>query len=291
MASDGKVVVEKVGEKSSVTRCFSNYPLKLIIPRKVGPSKTDAVWIYSLTYGGGIVSGDSISCEFTIGDACTTVLKTQALTKVYKSMGSNCSEQVLESVCNLGVWCISIQQFNAPFLDSHYNSLLQAVVHALDNPIGSLSTTFEAIRVLVKDMKQILLTKMKELLNQGMKVQAIHAWGWFICLLGSYAMKNRQLTNEMLKIPENTFSDLNPQVQIASQFAWEGLIDALIHPPIVSCEKNASRKEKGVQHLQRSRETSDKIQANGFLKSLRLVMNPLTGSYQVNVIYPSTHHA
>ena len=66
-------------------------------------------------------------------------------------------------------------------------------------------------------MKQILLTKMKELLNQGMKVQAIHAWGWFIRLLGSYAMKNRQLTNEMLNIPENTFSDLNPQVQIASQ--------------------------------------------------------------------------
>ena len=66
-------------------------------------------------------------------------------------------------------------------------------------------------------MKQILLTKMKELLNQGMKVQAIHALGWFIRLLRSYAMKNRQLTNEMLKIPENTFSDLDPQVQIVSQ--------------------------------------------------------------------------
>nr|POE75967.1 hypothetical protein CFP56_23430 [Quercus suber] len=90
-------------------------------------------------------------------------------------------------------------------------------------------------------------------------------------------MKNRQLTNEMLKIPENTFSDLNPQVQIASQFAWEGLIDALIHPPIVACETNASKEEKGVQHLQKSRETSDKIQANGFLKSIRLVMTPLTG--------------
>ncbi|KAK9993028.1 hypothetical protein SO802_022731 [Lithocarpus litseifolius] len=225
----------------------------------------------------------------------------------------------MKSVCNLGVWCISIQQFNAPFLDSHCNSLLQAVVHALDNPIGSLSTTFEAIqaliklasnlsermrdsshlwappiyrrllsfdkerdmserclmkikpiilppplvlsKVLVQDMKKILLTKMKELLNLGMKVQAIHAWGWFIRLLGSYAMKNRQLTNEMLKIPENTFSVLNPQVQIASQFAWECLIDALIHPPIVSCVTNGSKEEKGVQHLQKSRESSDKIQA------------------------------
>mgnify|MGYP007088569732 CR=1 FL=1 len=61
------------------------------------------------------------------------------------------------------------------------------------------------------------------------------------------------------------------------QFAWEGLIDALIHLPIVACETNASKEEKGVQHLQKSRETSDKIQANGFLKSIRLVMTPLTG--------------
>ncbi|KAK7860441.1 telomere-associated protein rif1 [Quercus suber] len=59
-------------------------------------------------------------------------------------------QQKMKSVCNLGVWCISIQQFNAPFLDSHYNSLLQAVVHALDNPVGSLSTTFEAIQAFIK---------------------------------------------------------------------------------------------------------------------------------------------
>ncbi|OMO92363.1 Urease accessory protein UreD [Corchorus olitorius] len=68
-----------------------------VVVEKVGPSDTDAVWIYSLTYGGGIVSGDSISVEFTVGDGCTAVLTTQASTKVYKSMGSKCSEQVLEA--------------------------------------------------------------------------------------------------------------------------------------------------------------------------------------------------
>ncbi|EEF28966.1 urease accessory protein D [Ricinus communis] len=93
----GKVTVDKVGGKSTVTRCFSKYPLKFIIPTKVGPSKTDAVWIYTLTYGGGIVSGDSISCEFIIGHGCTAVLTTQASTKVYKSLGSKCSEQILEA--------------------------------------------------------------------------------------------------------------------------------------------------------------------------------------------------
>ncbi|KAG5543668.1 hypothetical protein RHGRI_016431 [Rhododendron griersonianum] len=68
----GKVVVERIGGKSTVTRCFSKYPLKFIIPTKVGSSQTDVVWIYSLTYGGGIVS-------------------------VYKSLQSKCCEQVLEA--------------------------------------------------------------------------------------------------------------------------------------------------------------------------------------------------
>ncbi|KAL5568722.1 hypothetical protein UlMin_025297 [Ulmus minor] len=93
----GTVEVEKVGGKSTVRRCYSKYPLKFIIPRKVGNSKIDAVWIYALTYGGGIVSGDSISCKLSIGDGCTAVLTTQASTKVYKSLGSKCSEQLLEA--------------------------------------------------------------------------------------------------------------------------------------------------------------------------------------------------
>lgn len=58
---------------------------------------------------------------------------------------------------------------------------------------------------------------MNEMLNKGLKVQTIHAWGWFIRLLGLLAMKNRHLINKMLKFPEQTLSDLNPQVLIATQ--------------------------------------------------------------------------
>ncbi|XP_004516506.1 urease accessory protein D isoform X1 [Cicer arietinum] len=91
------VVVEKVGGRSSVIRCLSRYPLKFITPKKVGPSKIDAVWVYALNYGGGIVSGDHISCKFSVGDACTMVFTTQGSTKVYKSVGSKCSQQILEA--------------------------------------------------------------------------------------------------------------------------------------------------------------------------------------------------
>ncbi|KAJ1435941.1 Urease accessory protein UreD [Sesbania bispinosa] len=91
------VVVEKVGGRSSVISCLSRYPMKFITPKKVGPSRIDAVWVYALNHGGGIVSGDNISCKFSVGDACTMVLATQGSTKVYKSVGSQCSQQILEA--------------------------------------------------------------------------------------------------------------------------------------------------------------------------------------------------
>ncbi|XWS17107.1 hypothetical protein CRYUN_Cryun33cG0039400 [Craigia yunnanensis] len=241
----------------------------------------------------------------------------------------------MKSVCNLGVWCISIQQFDAALLDACFDKLLRAVIHALDNPIGSLSTTFEAMqavtklaaslsemmresshlwapaiyrrllsidkrerdmsercllkirstifpppislsKAIIQDMKKILLTVMKHLLDKGMKVQTVKAWGWFICFLGSDALKNRHLVNNMLKVPEQTFSDHNPQVQIASLVAWEGLIDALVHPQILACKKNATL-EKEIQQLQTSLEKSSEVQLNGFSKSLKLIMTPLIG--------------
>jgi hypothetical protein len=55
-ATTGAVRVEKVRGRSTLTRCFARYPLKLIAPSKVGPASCDAVWLYALTYGGGIVS-------------------------------------------------------------------------------------------------------------------------------------------------------------------------------------------------------------------------------------------
>ncbi|KAF8691201.1 hypothetical protein HU200_040321 [Digitaria exilis] len=96
-AATGVVRVEKVRGRSALTRYFARYPLKLIAPSKVGPAACDAVWLYALTYGGGIVSGDTVSCTVTVGDGCTAAITTQASTKVYKAVGSKCSQQLLEA--------------------------------------------------------------------------------------------------------------------------------------------------------------------------------------------------
>ncbi|XP_056163666.1 urease accessory protein D-like isoform X7 [Syzygium oleosum] len=102
----GKIVIEKVRGKSTVTKSFSKYPLKFIIPRKVAQScfflgLVHALFI-SFFYPPNsrlnrlFLQGDAISCKLEIGDGCTAVLTTQSSTKVYKSLGSKCSEQYLE---------------------------------------------------------------------------------------------------------------------------------------------------------------------------------------------------
>ncbi|KAK6148695.1 hypothetical protein DH2020_019607 [Rehmannia glutinosa] len=72
----GKLVVERIGGKSTLTRCLFKYPFKFINPNK----------------------GDSIAFDVTVGDGCTAVLTTQSSTKVYKSIGSKCSKQMLEKL-------------------------------------------------------------------------------------------------------------------------------------------------------------------------------------------------
>ncbi|XP_057968502.1 uncharacterized protein LOC131157996 isoform X1 [Malania oleifera] len=251
--------------------------------------------------------------------------------EILESLAKLITTTKTKSVCNLGVWCISIQQFNASFLTANFHFLLRAVVHALDNPISSLSTTFEAIQLSAQlseemrdasniwappiyrrlvsvdkrerdmserclskiistivppplnlskevalDLKQKLLPGMKELLSHGMKVQTMQAWRWFMRLLGSYAVRNRQLVNELLKIPEQTFSDHDPQVQIATQVAWEVLIDALIHSPVQVCGANAAVRNC-VQQVATSVGNSSEIQVDMLSKSIKLIMTPLIG--------------
>ena len=56
-------------------------PLRLLTPANHG----HAAWIYSSTYGGGLVDGDAISLHVNVGRRACAFLSTQASTKVYRS--------------------------------------------------------------------------------------------------------------------------------------------------------------------------------------------------------------
>lgn len=61
------------------------------------------------------------------------------------------------------------------------------------------------------------------------------------------------------------------------QVAWEGLIDALILPPLRACKTNNAADENGVQELVTSEKANFEVQTNGLSKSVKLIMTPLIG--------------
>ncbi|XP_011017837.1 PREDICTED: uncharacterized protein LOC105121049 isoform X2 [Populus euphratica] len=170
----------------------------------------------------------------------------------------------IKSVCNLGVWCISMQQFEASILVGCFNSVLQAVVHALDNPIGSLSTTFEAMQAVMKLSAQ-LSERMRE---------SSHIWAPPICRrLLSTDKRERDISERcLLKIRPTII----PPPPALSKVAWEGLVDAFIHPALLTSETNEPIKN-GIQQVRTSGGSSCQIQASGFSKSIKLIMTPLIG--------------
>jgi urease accessory protein len=73
--------VARSGTRSVVTRAFASSPLRLLMPRNHG----HAAWVFTSTYGGGLVDGDALRIEAYVGPDATAFLGTQAATKVYRS--------------------------------------------------------------------------------------------------------------------------------------------------------------------------------------------------------------
>ncbi|KAF7093979.1 hypothetical protein CFC21_096344 [Triticum aestivum] len=233
----------------------------------------------------------------------------------------------MKAICNLAVWCISVQQLEASVVEDGVTPLLNAIVYALDNPFGSLSTTFEAVQATMKlasqypkgmrdqssiwvppiyrrllsadkperdmserclikvssvilppqsplskevalDLEQKLLSSVLDMLNDpSKKIQAVKSWGWFISLLGARAASTRPLLNKMLKVPEQLFTDPDPQVQITTMVTWTNLVDAFFGP-------------QALENMDQGTVMSPiepRAHASAQMKKIRLIMMPLCG--------------
>lgn len=80
-AGSGVVELRCISGQTVVTRAQAKSPLKLLNPRSGGSS----AWIFSSTYGGGLVAGDEIALNANVGERCACLLGTQSATKVYRS--------------------------------------------------------------------------------------------------------------------------------------------------------------------------------------------------------------
>jgi urease accessory protein len=77
----GLLQIVRHGERSVVSRAFAASPLKLLTPRNHGT----AAWVYSATYGGGLVGGDAIRLSVDIAPRAKAYISTQSSTKAYRS--------------------------------------------------------------------------------------------------------------------------------------------------------------------------------------------------------------
>lgn len=77
----GFVRVASVGGRSAVVRRVAASPLRLLVPRAHG----GAAWIFTSTFGGGLVDGDDVALEAVVDAGACALVSTQASTKVYRS--------------------------------------------------------------------------------------------------------------------------------------------------------------------------------------------------------------
>ena len=67
--------------RTVVTRAYATSPLRLLMPANPG----DAAWVYTSSFGGGLVDGDRLVVDADVGAGASVFLSTQASTKVYRS--------------------------------------------------------------------------------------------------------------------------------------------------------------------------------------------------------------
>lgn len=88
-AGVGRVGVELVAGASTLVESYATTPLRLLTPRtSIGRGRPAVPRIYVSGYGGGLVSGDTIDLDVTIGPGASALLTTQASTKAYHADAS-----------------------------------------------------------------------------------------------------------------------------------------------------------------------------------------------------------
>jgi len=78
----GAIRIERRGGLSVAERICAASPLRLLTPRNHG----DAAWVFTSSFGGGLVDGDRQRLDVEIGAGASAYLSTQASTKVYRSV-------------------------------------------------------------------------------------------------------------------------------------------------------------------------------------------------------------
>src|SRR5258705_12351701 len=73
-----RIGVIRSGSRSVVSRAYATSPLRLLTPANHG----HAAWIYTSSFGGGLVDGDRIAMDIDVGRGAAAFISSQASTKI-----------------------------------------------------------------------------------------------------------------------------------------------------------------------------------------------------------------
>jgi urease accessory protein len=102
-----------------VVTCLASSPLQLLAPRARGR----AVWVLAASHGGGLVPGDAIELDVTLGRGATACLGTQAETKVYRDAGAGGASHRVTAAVGAGALLALVPDPVSPFAGSRYHQL------------------------------------------------------------------------------------------------------------------------------------------------------------------------
>ena len=83
-----RIAVIRSGSRSVVSRAYATSPLRLLTPANHG----HAAWIYTSSFGGGLVNGDRIALDIDVGRGAAAFISSQASTKIYRSPGGTSAD-------------------------------------------------------------------------------------------------------------------------------------------------------------------------------------------------------
>ena len=77
----GQLVFRRSGTGTAVETAFAESPLRFLTPRNHGT----AAWAYTSTLGGGLVNGDRLELELSVGPGARAFVSSQGPTRVFRS--------------------------------------------------------------------------------------------------------------------------------------------------------------------------------------------------------------
>jgi len=84
----GHLAFRQAGTGTAVERAYAESPLRFLTPRNHG----SAAWAYLSTLGGGLVDGDQLSLEISVGLSARAFVSSQGPTRVFRSIQGAASE-------------------------------------------------------------------------------------------------------------------------------------------------------------------------------------------------------